>query len=139
MKEFYGSDEQKVRHFVSIYTLAKTIGELEKLPEQTQEFLEISALVCNIAENENNKASIANNILKSLDMEFDITDRVCYILEHYTDFEHITGLDHQILLEAHMIVDFKEKGADRQKIIKCADKYFMTNYGKAFIKKAFNI
>ncbi len=134
MKEYYGADEQSIRHFVSVYTLAKTIGELEKLPEQTQEYLEIASLMCDL-----DTADTAKDILNKNEVDFDITDRVCYIVEHFFDFDHITGLDHQILLEAHMIVDFKEQNTSRAEIINQSNTYFMTNYGKAFLKKAFNI
>ncbi len=139
MKEHYGCDEQKVRHFVSVYTLAKTIGELEKLPEQTQEYLEIAALVCDIDNGAQTDHTLARDILSTQEIEFDIVDRVCYIVEHYSDLDHITGLDHQILLEAHMIVDFKEQNTPKAKIIECANTRFMTNYGRAFLKKAFGI
>lgn len=139
MKEYYGTNEQKIRHFVSVYTLAKTIGELEKLPEQTQEYLEIAALVCDIDSDEATHETKARELLKTRDIDYDIIDRVCYIVEHFFDFDHITGLDHQILLEAHMIVDFKETGASRAEIINQSNARFMTNYGKAFLKKAFGV
>lgn len=139
MKDYYGSNEQKIRHFISVYTLAKTIGELEKLPQQTQEYLEIAALVCDIDNGTKPDNTKARELLNSHNIEFDILDRVCYIVEHYSDFDHITGLDHQILLEAHMIVDFKEQNTCRAEIVKCANTYFMTNYGRAFLKKAFGI
>ncbi len=139
MKEYYGTNEQKIRHFVSVYTLAKTIGELEKLPEQTQEYLEIAALVCDIDSDESTHETKARELLKTRDVDYDIIDRVCYIVEHFFDFDHITGLDHQILLEAHMIVDFKETGASRAEIINQSNARFITNYGKAFLKKAFGV
>ncbi len=140
MKDYYGADESKIRHFVSVYTLAKTIGELEKLPEQTQEYLEIAALVCDIDSKESEcECSKARELLKLQNIDYDIVDRVCYIVEHFTDYDHITGLDHQILLEAHMIVDFKENRTSTAEIIKQSNSRFMTNYGRAFLKKAFGI
>ncbi len=134
MKDYYSADEQKIRHFVSVYTLSKTIGELEKLPETTQEYLEIASLMCDIDDLDK-----AKDILKLNEVDDEVTDRVTYIIEHFLDFDHITGLDHQILLEAHYIVDFKEQGTKTAEIINCANTRFMTNYGRAFLKKAFNI
>ncbi len=139
MKDYYSSDEQKIRHFVSVYTLAKTIGELEKLPSETQEYLEIAALVCDIDENEQVEQTKARELLKLQEIDYEVVERVCYIVEHFFDYDHITGLDHQILLEAHMIVDFKEKGLSRAVIIEQSNSRFMTNYGKAFLKKAFGV
>ena len=139
MKDYYGADEQKIRHFVSVYTLAKTIGELEKLPSETQAFLEIAALLCDIDDENCTPYDKAREIMKLQEIDYDIVDRVCFIVEHFTDFDHITGLDHQILLEAHMIVDFKEKGLSRAEIIELSNARFMTNYGRAFLKKAFGV
>ncbi len=141
MKDLCKNDEARIRHFVSVYTLAKTIGELEKLPEQTQEYLEISALVCDVDDSKSDfsKPELVKDMLKKENVDYDIIDRVCYIVENFEDFDHITGLDHQILLEAHMIVDFKEKGLDRQTIVKESNSKFMTNYGRAFLKKAFGV
>lgn len=139
MKDYYGADEQKIRHFVSVYTLAKTIGELEKLPTQTQEYLEIAALVCDIDSDDHAPCEKAKEILKYQELDYDIIDRVCFIVEHFSDFDHITGLDHQILIEAHMIVDFKEKGLSRAEIVELSNARFMTNYGRAFLKKAFGV
>ena len=139
MKEYYSCNEQKIRHFVSVYTLAKTIGELEKLPSETQEYLEIAALVCDIDENEQVEQTKARELLKLQGIDYEVVERVCYIVEHFFDYDHITGLDHQILLEAHMIVDFKEKGLSRAVIIEQSNSRFMTNYGKAFLKKAFGV
>lgn len=139
MKEHCGEDQQKIKHFISVYTLAKTIGELEKLPPVTQEYLEIASLVCDIDADNKSKESATQALLNSLNIESDIVERVCYIVAHYSDFDHITGLDHQILLEAGMIVYFKEQSTSRQDIINYANKYFMTNYGKALLKKAFGI
>ena len=140
MKDYYGADEEKVRHFVSVYTLAKTIGELEKLPEQTQEYLEIAALVCDIdCDCDCSESTKARELLKLQEIDYDVVERVCYIVEHFFDYDHITGLDHQILLEAHMIVEFKEKGLSKAEIINRSNSRFMTNYGRAFLKKAFGV
>ena len=139
MKDYYAADEQKIRHFVSVYTLAKTIGELEKLPSETQEFLEIAALMCDIDAENCTPYEKAREILKIQEIDYDIVDRVCFIVEHFTDYDHITGLDHQILIEAHMIVDFKEKGLSRAEIVRLSNAHFMTNYGRAFLKKTFGV
>ncbi len=139
MKEHCGANEEKIRHFVSVYTLSKTIGELEKLPQQTQEYLEIAALVCDIDAQDLPKHESVRELLKKEQLDYDIIDRVCFIVENFKNYDHITGLDHQILLEASMIVEFKENKTNRADIINFSNSYFMTNYGKAFLKKAFSL
>lgn len=142
MKEYHNGDENKIQHFVRVYTLAKTIGELERLPKDTQEYLEIAALVRDIDGldiNSSAQNTAAKDLLCKADIDFDIIDRVCYIIEHFSDFDHITGLDHQILLESEYIVSFKESSTPIPDIIDTANRRFMTNYGRAFLKRAFSI
>lgn len=140
VKEHFGANESAVKHFVSVYTLAKTIGELEKLPQETQEYLELEAILCDIKGDTYKQKSVsALTLMQQSMVEFDIAQRVCYVIEHFDDYDHISGLDHQILLEAHAIVDFKEHNADTAQIAQFANAHFMTNYGKAFLKKAFNL
>ncbi len=142
MKNHCNCNEQKVQHFVRVYTLAKTIGELEKLPSITQEYLEIASLVCDIDELDLYKArtsDCARTLLVANNIDPEIIDRVCFIIDNYTNYDRITGLDHQILLEAEAIVYFKEHNTNRLDIIKYANEHFITNYGRAFLKKAFNV
>ena len=140
MKDYYGTDEEKIRRFVSVYTLAKSIGELEKLPEATQEYLELEAITYNVSPKDDiSKADFIRDMMKKLSIDYDIIDRVCFVVENFYEFDRITGLDHQILLEAHKLLEFRENRYDRAKIIKETEEYFITNYGKAFVKKAFGV
>ena len=140
MKDYYGTDEEKIRRFVSVYTLAKSIGELEKLPEATQEYLELEAITYNVSPKDDiSKADFIKDMMKKLSIDYDIIDRVCFVVENFYEFDRITGLDHQILLEAHKLLEFRENRYDRAKIIKETEEYFITNYGKAFVKKAFGV
>lgn len=141
MKTYFSNDPDKVQHFVRVYTVAKTIGELEKLPEQTQEYLELACIIHEIGSvsGEQNRVTAAKSILTSNGVDDDTACRVCHIIENKENLEHITGLDHQILIEADMIVTFKEKNVDKSQIIMYANQHFITNYGKAFLKKAFGV
>ena len=140
MKDYYGTDEEKIRRFVSVYTLAKSIGELEKLPDATREYLEIEAIVYNVdVDADTTKAQFIKDMLINLEIEYDIIDRVCFVVENFYEFDRITGLDHQILLEVHKLLEFRENHYPKQKIIKETEEYFITNYGKAFVKKAFGV
>ena len=140
MKDYYGTDEEKIRRFVSVYTLAKSIGELEKLPVSTQEYLELEAIVYSITPPDNiSKADFLKDMMKKFSIEYDIIDRVCFVVDNFYEFDRITGLDHQILLEAHKLLEFRENHYERAKIIKETEEYFITNYGKAFVKKAFGV
>ena len=136
MKRYHNGDMNKVQHFVRVYTLAKSIGELEKLGEDEQYALELAAVVQNV---EGDRIPVARDILRSCRIDEDAAMRVCHMVENDHNYEHISTLEHQILVEARMIVDFKEKGLSTHDIIKQAEDVFITNTGKLFLKRAFNI
>lgn len=137
MKQNLHADPDKVQHFVRVYTLAKTIGELERLPKADQTTLELSAIVNSIEADE--RVPAVKEMLLSCGYADDIAMRVCHIVEHRYDYEHISGLDHQILVEAEYIVRFKERSTPESEILRIAESRFITNYGKAFLKKAFGV
>lgn len=134
MKSYFNGDLKKIQHTVRVYTLSKTIGELEKLPEETQEYLEIASLFHEIKNMDE-----LSSILSELNIEDDCAERVLYIIQNKNDYDHITGLDHQILIEADFIVHIKDDDLPTEEIIKIGNKYFFTNYGRAFLKRAFNV
>ena len=137
MKQYHHGDMVKVQHFVRVYTLAKTIGELEKLNEEEQEYLELAAVVHNVGGED--PVPTVRDILKSCGVEDDVNMRVCHIVGNMENYEHISSLDHQIFIEARMIVEFKEHGASSDDIVRFAEKRFITNYGKMFLKRAFDV
>ena len=137
MKAHYGGDAVQIQHFVRVYTLAKTIGELEKLPEEEQENLELAAVVHNIGGDQ--RIPAVRDILSECGVEPDTAMRVCHIVENMDNYEHIASLDHQIFVEARMIVEFKERNTPSDEIVRFAEKRFITNYGKMFLKRAFDV
>ena len=137
MKSYYHGDADQVQHFVRVYTLAKTIGELEKLDEEEQEYLELAAVVHNVGGSDPIPA--VRDILKSCGVEDDVNMRVCHIVGNMENYDHISSLDHQIFVEARMIVEFKERGTASDEIVRFAEKRFITNYGRMFLKRAFDV
>ncbi len=136
MKKYHDGDMHKVQHFVRVYTLAKSIGELEKLTDEEQYALELAAVVHNV---EGDRIPVVRDILRSCNIEEPVAMRVCHMVANDHNYDHISTLDHQILIEARMIVDFKESGTPINDIIRQAEDVFITNTGKLFLKRAFNI
>ena len=137
MKSYYHGDAEQVQHFVRVYTLAKTIGELEKLPEEEQEYLELAAVVHNVGGDD--PVPAVRDILKSCGVEDEANMHVCHIVGNMENYDHISSLDHQIFIEARMIVQFKEQGTNPDEIVRFAEKRFITNYGRMFLKRAFDV
>ena len=49
MIEFYKGNIHDIDHFLKVWAMAKTIGEIEKPDRHTQEILELAAVVHDIA------------------------------------------------------------------------------------------
>ena len=49
MIEFYKGSRHDVNHFLKVWAMAKTIGELEGLDSHTQQVLELTAVIHDIA------------------------------------------------------------------------------------------
>lgn len=137
MKKYYDNNPEKMQHFARVYTLAKTIGELEKIPKESLELLELSSIVHEIDKNE--EIESIKLLLIDCGIDDSTAKKVCHIVENKSDYEHIGGLEHQILIEADFIVHIKEENLEKDKIVEIGNKYFFTNYGRAFLKKAYNI
>ena len=137
MKLYHGGDVAKVQRFVRVYTLAKSIGELEHLSEEEQFGLELAALTHSVEKE--GRVPAVRDILRECGIGDEVAMRVCHMVENIENYEHISTLDHQILIEAKLIVDFKENNTPEKEIIRKAEDVFITNTGKLFLKRAFNL
>lgn len=136
MKQHHHGNIAKVQHFVRVYTLAKSIGELEHLSDEEQLDLELAAVVHNV---EGDRIPVVRDILRECGISEASAMKVCHMVENAENYEHIATLDHQILIEAKLIVDFKEKNTPEKEIIRKAEDIFLTNTGKLFLKRAFHL
>ncbi len=80
---------------------------------------------------------IARNILGTLQISEDIIDRVCFIIGHHHSFEHIDGMDFQILVEADFLVNASEDDVDKDTAMDFVNKHFKTASGKKIIEKMY--
>lgn len=137
MKQYHHGDMVKVQHFVRVYTLAKSIGELEHLSDEEQLDLELAAVVHNVEEDE--PIPVVRDMLRECGINDAVNMRVCHMVENAENYDHIATLDHQILIEAKLIVDFKEHNTPENEMIRKAEDIFLTNTGKLFLKRAFKL
>lgn len=137
MKLYHGGDIMKVQRFVRVYTLAKSIGELEHLSDEEQFGLELAALTHSVKKE--GRVPAVRDILRECGISDEVAMHVCHMVENAENYEHISTLDHQILIEAKLIVDFKENNTPEKEIIRKAEDVFITNTGKLFLKRAFNL
>lgn len=138
---------ERVNHFLKVFALAKTIGEGEGCPEETQEILETAALVHDIGikpslekygspageYQEKEGPAVAGALLEKLGYEETVICRVCYLVGHHHTYGSINGLDYQALVEADFLVNIFEGNMERPEIETVRQKIFRTETGKRLL------
>ncbi|MDO5062346.1 MAG: HD domain-containing protein [Peptostreptococcaceae bacterium] len=153
MIEFYNGDLREINHFLKVFSFAQTIGKLEDLDEKTQEILEVSAIVHDIAcplcrekyghadgkLQEKEGMPLAISFLSSLNYEKTLIDRVSYLVGHHHSYDNVDGSDHQILLEADFLVNAFESNYSEEQLYHGFKKIFKTRSGKQLFLKMYPI
>ena len=138
MIAYYANDPRRINHFLKVYSFSKSIGELEKLDEETQYILEIAAIMHDIGikiseEKYNSSAGnyqeiegppVARKMLEGLDFDEKIIDRVCFLIGHHHTYSKIDNIDYQILVEADFLVNIYEDEIKNDSIVSIKNKYF---------------
>ncbi|MEL7647553.1 MAG: HD domain-containing protein [Sedimentibacter sp.] len=151
MIEYFGTDVRRINHALKVYGYAKSMGELEKLPREEQEILEISAILHDIgikeAERKYSSAAgmyqeiegppVAREILSKYTISDESKDRVCHLIGNHHSYSKIDGADFQILVEADFLVNIFEDDIQREQVEIIEQKYFKTKSGRKFIESMY--
>lgn len=138
MIDFYEGNLPDINHFLKVYAYARTLGQLERLDEKTQEILEIAAIVHDIAcpicrekygntdgkHQEAESEALLRVFLQEFELEPDVLERVIYLVCHHHTYEGIDGADWQLLLEADYLVNADEMNLSKEAITTFRDKVF---------------
>ena len=147
MIEFYKGGIHDIDHFLKVWAMAKTIGELEGLDRHTQEVLELAAVVhdisCSLCREKYGDASGKNQELESpplveaffegLPVARSDVERISWLVAHHHTYTNIDGPDHQILLEADFLVNAGESGYARSAIEAFRQRVFRTAAGTGLL------
>ena len=147
MISYYAKDQRRVNHFLKVFSFAKAIGELEKLNKETQDILEVAAIMHDIGikiseEKYNSSAGnyqeiegppVAREMLSKFEFDEKFIDRVCYLIGHHHTYSKIDGIDYQILIEADFLVNIYEDEIKETQIESIKKKYFKTKAGTEFL------
>ncbi|MDF2610908.1 MAG: phosphohydrolase [Lachnospiraceae bacterium] len=140
---YYSGDPRRIQHFIKVHSYAKIIGEMEQLDNNTQEMLEVTAVIHDIGikvseEKYNSSAgnyqqiegpAVAKKMLTELGYCKEFIDRSCYLIAHHHTYKDIDGIDYQILVEADFLVNIYEEEIAQDKIAAIRDKIFRTQSG----------
>ena len=143
MIEFYKGNLHDINHFLKVWAMAKTIGEMEGLDAHAREVLELTAVVhdiaCPLCRKKYGSASGRNQELESpplveaffadLPADQSDVDRISWLVAHHHTYTNVDGLEHRILLEADFLVNADEGGSSRAAIEAFRTNVFRTAAG----------
>ena len=153
MIEFYKGSIHDIDHFLKVWAMAKTIGELEKLDRHTQELLELAAVVhdisCPLCREKYGNTNGKNQELESpplveafferLPVKRGDVSRISWLIAHHHTYTNIDGLDHQILLEADFLVNAYEDELSPAALRSFRDNVFRTESGRKLLQQIYGI
>ena len=148
MIRFDVGDPRRIHHFLKVYALAKSIGETEKLDDDTQITLEMAAILHDIGIHASEKTygtasgryqeiegpPLARKLLQDLSVSADRIERVCFLIGHHHTYAAVDGLDYRILLEADFLVNIFEDSMSPAQIRSARKLAFRTETGLRYLE-----
>ena len=130
-------------HFLKVYGWARTIGQLENLTDETQDVLEVAAVLHDIAcprcrEKYGHAAGalqeaegipMTRELLAPFALPEEFVERVVWLVGHHHTMTCVETIEHRILLEADFLVNAGEMGLDREQIEAAECSFFRTKSG----------
>ena len=148
---FYHGNRHDIAHFLKVWAMAKTIGELEGLDGHTQEVLELAAVVHDIAcplcrekygdtdgkHQELESPPLVEAFFAELPVDRADVARISWLAAHHHTYTDIGGVDHQILLEADYLVNADEHGDSRSAVENFRRRIFRTAAGTQLLNSIY--
>jgi len=153
MIESSNGNHHDINHLMKVYTFAKTIGQLEGLPEETQYILEAAAIVHDIAcpycrekygsapgmLQEQESARLLEAFFDGTDIPDEQLQRISFLVCHHHTISGVDGPDYRILLEADFLVNADEGKLSADAIEHAKEAFFRTNSGIALLNAIYTV
>ena len=153
MTEFYKGNLHDIEHFLKVWAFAKTIGEQEKLDGHTQQILELTAVIHDIAcplcrekygntnghLQEKESAELVERFFAGTDVEGDMIERISWIVSHHHTYHLSEMLEYQILLEADYLVNADESSYPKEALYQAKDALFVTESGRKLLTSIYQL
>lgn len=153
MIEYYNGNLHDINHFIKVYAYAKTIGECERIDSNTQEVLEVAAIIHDIAcplcrekygntngqYQEKEGEILTKEFLKDFGYSDEFVERVVFLVGHHHTLKNITGMDYQILIEADYLVNADESNYSEANIYNVMEHVFKTETGISLLKSIYKL
>ena len=148
---YNGNDVRRINHLLKVFSFASHIGIMENCDFRLQTIIGISALLHDIgiheAERKHNSTAgnwqeiegpiVARELLKNLNLENDILERVLFLIGHHHSYKAIDGIDFQILVEADFLVNIFEDDIDKSSCKKIKETIFKTKTGIRLLEQLY--
>lgn len=148
MIAYPGQNQADIDHFMKVYAFAETIGHLEGVAPETQNILEIAAILHDIAcplcrekygntdgaYQQREGMPLAKEFLQEADLPEDWKERIVWLVGHHHTYTNVEGMDYQILLEADYLVNAGESPKYRKQMDFFRAKVFRTKSGRNLLR-----
>lgn len=148
-----GGNVHDIEHFMKVLAYASLIGRAEKLDQKTQDILEMTAVVHDIAcplcrikyGNTNGKYQeqeselLLREFFEEFDLEKDELERIIYLVCHHHTYTAVDGVDYQILLEADFLVNASEGSMSEEAIRKFQEDIAKTKTGQQLLREVYRL
>ena len=144
-------DKKRIEHSLKVFGYAQLLGRMEGLSFERQFVLELTAILHDIGIcvseakyghsngqlQEIEGPPVAREILERLQVNPEVTERVCFIVSKHHTFSAIDGIDFQLLVEADFLVNAVEEEVSLEGVKKFVEMNFKTESGRRLIGKLF--
>ena len=148
---YNGNDIIRTNHLLKVFSFAHHIGVMEKCDAQLQTIIDISSILHDIGIREserkyNSSAGkwqeiegpiVARELLKNLDLDNHIRERVLFLIGHHHSYDAIDGIDFQILVEADFLVNMFEGEMPKNERDKTKETIFKTKSGIRLLEQLY--
>ncbi|MDR0375396.1 MAG: phosphohydrolase [Treponema sp.] len=148
---YNGNDVKRINHLLKVFSFAHHIGIMEKCDTKLQTIIDISSILHDIGIHESERKHnsdagnwqeieghlVAKELLKNIDLDNIIQDRVLFLIGHHHQYDVIDGIDYQILVEADFLVNIFEAEMDEHSIKNIKEKIFKTKNGINLLEKLY--
>lgn len=153
MTEYFKGDVKRIQHFMKVYTIARTIGLNENLPQDVQYLLEIAAITHDIGikvseekfgssageYQEQEGPAEAEKLLSELGFDEEFIDKVCYLIAHHHTYKGIDNAPFRILVEADFLVNIYEEHISMELARGIKTNIFRTQSGIKMLEQMYGI
>lgn len=153
MIAFDAGDPDLIQHFTKVHAYCALIAQGEGLDAHTAEVLEAAALVHDIAIplcnekygahpgplQEKEGPPLVRSLLADLPFTADEVERICTLVGEHHTYAPVDGIDHQILLEADLIVNGFENSYTPESLRHSLETVFATKTGTGIFSTMFGL